>query len=142
MITTILEHEIEFNWREGKETELDESDIKHIEDCIKDGCNQGELCQIVSEEDEVEKFGWWKIKTKDEDKLKEMQKSERLMCVINDIDGLLDQIDTLVMNTRSDKELCIGRELVEQNMEGIDNVVAIIKTKIEEAKDSSLDKRN
>ena len=72
----------------------------------------------------------------DEDKLKEMQKSDRLEYALNEIDGLLDQIDTLVMNTRIDKELCISRELVEQNMEGIDNVVAIIKTKIEEAKET------
>ena len=138
MTTTILEHEIEFNWRDGSKNHLDYNDIEHIEKFIKEGYNQGELCQSFGAEGEI--FGWWKIKTKDEDKLNEMQKSERLMFLINDIDGLIDQIDTLVMNTRSDKELCIGRELVEQNMEGIDNVVAIIKTKIEEAKDSSLDK--
>ena len=140
MKTTILEHEIEYNWRDGSDSDLYESDIEHIKKCItEDECNQGELCQLTLKDDQ--RHGWWKIKTKDEEKLKEMQKSERLMYLIDEIDGLLDQIDTLVMNTRNDKELSIGREMTDQNMEGIDNVVAIIKTKIEEAKDSSLDKR-
>ena len=136
MRTTILEPELEFSWWEGAKNHLDNNDTEHIEEEIKKGNKEGELCQSVGAEGEI--FGWWEIKNHEDDALKYMQKAERLENVVDEIDGLLDQIDTLTMNTRSDKELSIGRELIDQNMEGIDNVVAIIKTKIEEAKDKEI----
>ncbi len=39
---------------------VNECDIEHIEKMIKDGCNQGELCQYDNDLEE-EIIGWWKI---------------------------------------------------------------------------------
>jgi len=56
----ILQHEIEYWFREDENRKLDECDIEHIEDCIKKGYNQGELCQHDNKLDQ-EFRGWWKI---------------------------------------------------------------------------------
>ena len=60
MITTILLHEIEYNWRDGSNGELCDSDIEHIKKCIEEEYNQGELCQLTLNEND--RHGWWKIK--------------------------------------------------------------------------------
>jgi len=62
MTETILQHEISYFFREDEQRELNECDIEHIEEAIKEGYNQGELCQIdCSNHDEIEYRGWWKI---------------------------------------------------------------------------------
>lgn len=66
--TDILLHTIDW-WANAAESttspqELDESSIEHIERCIKDGINNGELCIWVydSETDtDTEYRGWWRI---------------------------------------------------------------------------------
>lgn len=59
MDTEILQHKIEYNWRDGSKNYLSFSDIDHIKKMIEDGYNEGELCQLVGAEGEI--FGWWKI---------------------------------------------------------------------------------
>jgi len=61
MNTTILQHNISYHWNDDgyEDLELCETDIEHIEEQIKEGYNQGELCQVVNQETEVR--GWWKI---------------------------------------------------------------------------------
>lgn len=61
MITEILQHEIDYFFREDDTRELDECDIEHIENMIKEGYSSGELCQHNSNTDE-EYRGWWGIK--------------------------------------------------------------------------------
>lgn len=58
--TRILQHEISYYWIDNDDLELDEADIEHIENAIKAGCNQGELCQTTIDETD-EARGWWKI---------------------------------------------------------------------------------
>lgn len=60
MKTEILQHEIEYNWRDGVDRELNEIDIEHIEGLIKEGYNQGELCQYDYEKEKTF-YGWWSI---------------------------------------------------------------------------------
>ena len=57
-VVIILQHAISY-WFEKYDLEVNDIDIEHIEQCIKDGCNQGELNQLVGENEEVR--GWWKI---------------------------------------------------------------------------------
>jgi hypothetical protein len=58
--TTILQHTIEYWWRDGYiQDDLDEASIDHIHEQIIDGFGQGELCTVG--EDDEEHFGWWKI---------------------------------------------------------------------------------
>lgn len=60
--TEILQHDIKWFLREngldGVPAELDECSIEHIEKCVKDGYNQGELC-IFSSDGDTEYRGWW-----------------------------------------------------------------------------------
>ncbi len=127
MKTTILGHEIEFSWEDGEDHEIQDSDINHLRKCIEEGNNQGELYQTDKENGEVENIGWWEIKSYENETMKQMQRADKAIYALNEIDGLLDQIDTLVMNSKKEKS-----ERVEENLEGINNVVAIIKTKISE----------
>lgn len=59
MRTKILLHTILFSWREGAKNQLDYNDIEHIEEEIKKGNSEGELCQSIGAEGEI--YGWWKI---------------------------------------------------------------------------------
>ena len=61
MITEILQHNISYSWNDGVERKLDECDIEHIEQLIKDGFNQGELCQTINPDTGDEASGWWSI---------------------------------------------------------------------------------
>ncbi len=63
MTEVILLHEIDYWFNEDGARKLNECDIEHIEDSIKGGCNQGELCQTdCSIDGEVDSIGgWWKI---------------------------------------------------------------------------------
>lgn len=59
--TTILQHRISFFFRgDNAPTELSESSIEHVEKLIRDGFNQGELCEM-SDDQEIEFRGWWSI---------------------------------------------------------------------------------
>lgn len=60
--TKILQHNIEW-WLGGDDVpiELDNYSIEHIEKCIKDGFNQGELC-VLGNDGNTEYRGWWSIK--------------------------------------------------------------------------------
>lgn len=61
-LTEILQHQISWFLRgEGAPKELDECSIEHISKCIKEGCNQGELC-VLGEDGNTEFRGWWSIK--------------------------------------------------------------------------------
>lgn len=60
MTTEILQHEINYWFREAPDRELGECDIEHIEKQIAEGYNQGELCQYDNDLDK-EFRGWWKI---------------------------------------------------------------------------------
>lgn len=59
----ILQHRIEW-WLRGDDApdEIDESSVEHIEKCIKEGYNQGELC-VLGDDGDTEWRGWWAIKT-------------------------------------------------------------------------------
>ena len=59
--TVIYQHNIKFSWHDGAKRELDECDIEHIQEMIKEGCNQGELCQVTNMETGDEASGWWSI---------------------------------------------------------------------------------
>jgi len=60
--TTILQHRISWFLRgEGAPSALDECSIEHIQNCIAEGYNQGELC--VSTYDGKTFYGWWHITT-------------------------------------------------------------------------------
>ena len=61
MIEVILQHEIDYWFKGDSNRVLSECDTEHIEKMIKEGCNQGELCQYDHELD-LEYRGWWKIK--------------------------------------------------------------------------------
>lgn len=60
MKTIILMHNIDYWFRDSEDKKLNECDAEHIEEMIKQSCNQGELCQY---DVELDKFfrGWWKI---------------------------------------------------------------------------------
>ena len=60
METEILLHAIVYNWQDGEQRELYDTDIEHIEKLIKDGFASGELYQYNAETDE-EYRGWWEI---------------------------------------------------------------------------------
>ncbi len=55
------QHQISWFLR-GEESpeELDECSIEHIENLIKEGYNQGDLC-VIGEDGETEYRGWWSI---------------------------------------------------------------------------------
>ena len=59
MTEIILQHEISYFFRNEEELKIDECNIEHIENCIKEGFNQGELCQYDVKDNEYR--GWWKI---------------------------------------------------------------------------------
>ena len=59
MVMEILQHDIDYWFRGYPDLELNECDIEHIEQLIKEGYNQGELCQYNEEDKEYR--GWWKI---------------------------------------------------------------------------------
>ena len=70
METEIYLHKIKFNWDEsgGGERPLDDSDIKHIKNCIENGFREGELNQVFTNYDKKtnepfddEVRGWWSI---------------------------------------------------------------------------------
>lgn len=64
MRARILQHLIDY-WFEP-ETELCDTDIEHIEECIKGGYKEGELYQTLQNEkneETGEARGWWKIIT-------------------------------------------------------------------------------
>lgn len=56
----ILQHNIDYWFREDESRQLDECDIEHIEEQIKEGMVEGELCQYDTKTDETF-YGWWKI---------------------------------------------------------------------------------
>jgi len=59
--TEILQHRISFFFRgDDAPQQLDEASAEHVENLIKEGFNQGELCYYDSEKD-VEYRGWWSI---------------------------------------------------------------------------------
>jgi hypothetical protein len=59
--TEILQHRISFFFRgEGAPQAMDEASVEHVENLIKEGYNQGELCYYDSDKD-VEYRGWWSI---------------------------------------------------------------------------------
>ena len=100
MKTTILGHEVEYSWEGEGEDEIDDSDINHIKECIEEGNNQGELCQIDKENGEVESAGWWEINDCKEDK-KTMGDLEK---TVGKIDKCLERIYTLKPEWRRGKE--------------------------------------
>ena len=63
MNTEIYQHNIEYWFRGDSDRILSECDIEHIENSIKEGYNQGELCQYDVQLD-TEIRGWWKINNK------------------------------------------------------------------------------
>jgi hypothetical protein len=62
-ITQVLQHDISWFVSAKIITELDSASIEHIEECIKNGINQGELCisYFNQFDKEVETIGWWYI---------------------------------------------------------------------------------
>lgn len=60
MITEILQHKIDYWFRDEEDLEMDECNMEHIEKMIIDGYSSGELCQYDQEE-EKEYSGWWEI---------------------------------------------------------------------------------
>jgi hypothetical protein len=62
-ITRINDQTIEYWWlQDHKENRLmDDADIEHVTELLKEGYVQGELCQYEYEP-EVEIRGWWRIK--------------------------------------------------------------------------------
>lgn len=56
----ILQHKVEYWFRDEPELEVNECDIEHLEQMIKEGYSSGELCQYDCEKEE-EYRGWWKI---------------------------------------------------------------------------------
>lgn len=63
MKTEILLHTILYNWRDGSDRELNDSDNEHIHYMINQGFNQGELVSYDNDT-ETDVYGWWEI-TKD-----------------------------------------------------------------------------
>lgn len=60
MYQEILQHKIDYFFREDSNRELDEYDIEYLEKMIKEGFNSDELCQYDQEAD-TEYRGWWEI---------------------------------------------------------------------------------
>ncbi len=56
----ILQHQVEYWFKDNPDRELDECNIEHLEKMIKKGYNSGELCQY-DPSTEQEYRGWWKI---------------------------------------------------------------------------------
>ena len=52
----VLQHTIKYSYSGDYEGEPDECDIEHLEKCIKEGYNQGEL-----NTGEEEHRGWWEL---------------------------------------------------------------------------------
>jgi len=60
-IVEVLQHRVAWSLRgEGAPSELDEASQEHIETCIREGYNQGEL-HALSADGETEYRGWWEI---------------------------------------------------------------------------------
>lgn len=58
---TIYSHTIGYRWLEGdKDRELNDSDVEHIQDLLKEDYIEGQLCSFDYKTEE-EVFGWWKI---------------------------------------------------------------------------------
>jgi hypothetical protein len=60
-ITEILQHDISWFVDSTSVKELDECSIEHIEECIKDGLSQGQLCVTYGKYNDKETTGWWHI---------------------------------------------------------------------------------
>ena len=58
MESQILLHNIDYWFRDIENLLIDTCGIEHIENMIKEGYNQGELCQYDNEQ---EFRGWWEI---------------------------------------------------------------------------------
>ncbi len=64
---TILQHKIDFWLKDEDEKEiesLNEADEEHIENMIKEGYSEGQLCsyqQLDDNNEPTELWGWWKI---------------------------------------------------------------------------------
>ncbi len=56
----IYAHNINYWWNDNKGRELDECDIEHIQECLKEDYEQGELCQYDEKKDKTY-YGWWTI---------------------------------------------------------------------------------
>ena len=57
----ILQHKIEFWWRDDIERDLDDCSIEHIKKSIDDGYKEGELNRLIDKDDGVGVYGWWSI---------------------------------------------------------------------------------
>ena len=53
----ILFHHIVYHYDNG--IEMPECEQEHVKKMINDGCNQGELCYLSPEDEEIR--GWWRI---------------------------------------------------------------------------------
>lgn len=61
MKATILQHHVYWFVDSKSVKELDETSIEHIENAIKDGCNQGSLNIYYGKKKDKETSGWWSI---------------------------------------------------------------------------------
>ena len=62
METVILLHRIKYSYRTDEYNgPMVESDVEHIEKCIKDGISQGELCTTMPDNAGTTYYGWWEI---------------------------------------------------------------------------------
>lgn len=57
--TEILGHDVAWWVEDENVRELGESDIEHIEGCVKDGVGQGQVCMSLPEQGET--YGWWRV---------------------------------------------------------------------------------
>jgi hypothetical protein len=55
----ILQHRVEYSYRDEYEGEISESDVDHIKGMIDEGYREGELCTFNDAEETH--YGWWKI---------------------------------------------------------------------------------
>jgi len=60
-ITEILCHDVSWWVDVDSVTELDDCSIEHIEQCITDGCRQGDLNVSYGKNMQKEATGWWYI---------------------------------------------------------------------------------
>lgn len=59
--TEILQHRINYWYRDDFDGEMDECDIEHIEKLIKGGYIEGELVTTDPENPDESHWGWWGI---------------------------------------------------------------------------------
>lgn len=60
-VSEILNHDISWFVDSNRVTELDQSSIDHIKQCIEDGISQGSLCVTYGAKHDKESNGWWRI---------------------------------------------------------------------------------